>query len=155
MTPSHTIKTAIRLTSASKRIIGGVVVLFLFWMACFHWTGIHQVAIARNFFTGKVIIDSTAGFNLSAPWVQVARVDIRPHRLCIDCDCRALNCRLVEFDRSGCMEFVNREGFRYYWWSNRFSYNSGAEQEYRGMAFILRGYMSDGQSHSFLKITKE
>jgi hypothetical protein len=155
MTQSHTTKTTIRSVSPANQASGALIILLTLWIACFHWTGVHQIAISRNVFTGEVTVDSIAGFNFSLPWVQVSRIDIRPHRLCIDCDCRALNCRLIEFDKSGWLDFVNREGFRYYWWSNRFSYNNGAKQEYRGMAFILRGYMSDDQPHPFLKITKE
>lgn len=144
-----------RYSAHIKRLGIAAAIVIATWSLFFHWTGTHQVAITRNVFTGELVLDNVPGIDVSWPWVQVSRIDIRPHRLCIDCDCRALNCRLVEFDESGWLDFVNREGFKYYWWSNRFSYNSGAKQEYRGMAFILRGYMSDGQPHPFLKITKE
>jgi hypothetical protein len=133
----------------------GSITALLIWSLLFHWTGIHQIAIKRNLITGVIEIDSIAGINVSVPWVQVSRIDTRPRRLCIDCDCRSLNCKLVEFKKEGWKEFVDREGFRYYWLSNRLSFNSGSKQEYRGTNWILRGYAYDNQSHSFIKITKE
>lgn len=150
-----TFSRAIQLIMLTKRIVTGAAIVFFAWLLFFHWTGVHQVAITRNVFTGEMQLDSVAGFDLTLPWVQVTRIDTRPHRLCVDCDCRSLNCRLVEFDPAYWREFVDREGFRYYWWSNRFSYNSGASQEYRGLEFIFRGYAFDNESHPFLKIIKE
>jgi hypothetical protein len=138
-----------------KITILGIIISISIWIFFFHWTGIHQIAIKRNVFTGSIEIDTVAGIDFSSPWVQVSRIDTRPHRLCIDCECRALNCKLVEFRKEGWKDFVDREGFRYYWLDNRLSFNSGSKQEYRGMDWILRGYAYDEQSHSFLKITKE
>jgi hypothetical protein len=125
------------------------------WLMFFHWTGVHEISIRRNIVTGEVSIDSIAGPEITAPWVQVSTIDIRPRRLCVDCDCRALNCKLVEFVPSKWKGFVEREGFRYYWLSNRISFNSGSEKTYRGMDWILRGYAFDQQSHTFIKTTKE
>jgi hypothetical protein len=147
-----------RLTLLSKRIkIIAITFLsvLLFWLACIHWTGIHQVAIKRNIVTGKVEIDSIAGINVTLPWIQVARIDIRPHRVCIECSCRALSCRLVEFNPKHWDEFLEKEGFKYYWLSNRISFNLGADQEYRGIDWILRGYAYDTNEHNFLKISKK
>ena len=47
---------------------------------------------------------------------------------------------LVSFDPNGWREFVNNEGFYYYWWSNRISFNMGYDDEYRGMKDLIRGY---------------
>ena len=128
--------------------------IFFFWLFFFHWTGVHQAAICRNFITGEMWIDTIPGYNITAPWVQVSRIDTRPQRVCVDCDCRNLNCQLVSFDPDGWEEFVRYEGFRYYWWSNRFSFNPGHKNEYRGMNDILRGYAFDGKEYPFIKREK-
>ena len=99
-------------------------------------------------------IDTIPGYNITAPWVQVSRIDTRPQRVCVDCDCRNLNCQLASFDPDGWEEFVRYEGFRYYWWSNRFSFNPGHKNEYRGMNDILRGYAFDGKEYPFIKREK-
>ncbi len=133
-------------------IMGGFV-LFLY-MSCFHWTGVHEIGIRRNMFTGEISLDSVAGPELSWPWVQVSLIDVRPQRLCIECGCKTINCRLVSFNPEGWREFTVREGFRYWWWANRFSFNTGAEREYRGMDWIMRGYGFDSADLPFVTVKK-
>jgi hypothetical protein len=99
-------------------------------------------------------IDTTAGPGISLPWIQVSRIDTRPHRICIECDCRNIDCNLVSFNPLGWKDFVRREGFRYYWWSNRISFNMSHEREYRGIEDVLRGYTFDNQEYPFLKKEK-
>jgi hypothetical protein len=79
---------------------------------------------------------------------------VRPQRLCIECGCKTINCRLVSFNPEGWREFTVREGFRYWWWSNRFSFNPGAEREYRGMDWIMRGYGFDSADLPFVTVEK-
>lgn len=138
-----------------RRTSLGLAIVVSFWLFCFHWTGVHEVGIRRNIFTGEVSLDSISGFEVTPPWVQVAMIDTRPQRLCIECDCRSLSCKLIEFNPDGWSDFVAKEGFRYYWWANRFSFNSGADEEYRAMRWILRGYAFSGQEYSFINTTKE
>jgi len=126
--------------------------IFLFWLFFFHYTDVNEVAICRNIVTGDMYLDSIPGPNITAPWVQVAKIDTRPQRLCIECNCRNINCFLVSFDYSGWKDFVNKEGFRYYWWSNRFSFNMGHKKTYRGMDDILKSYAFDGSKYKFIKI---
>lgn len=121
--------------------------LLTFWIGFIHWTNVHQVAIKRNIFTGEMSIDTIPGINISAPWVQVSRIDVRPVRVCVDCSCRNINCRLVTFKHEYWKDFVDKEGFRYYWWANRFSINIGNREEYRGMKNILRGYSFDDEQN--------
>jgi hypothetical protein len=128
--------------------------LSFFYFFCFHYINVHEVGIRRNIINGELSIDKTPGMYISAPWVQVAKIDTRPQRLCIECDCRNITCILVSFNPEGWREFVQKEGFRYYWWSNRFSFNSSHKNEYRGMKDILKGYAFDGYQYSFLKFEK-
>lgn len=131
-----------------------VISIFFFWLFCFHYTDVNQVAICRNIFSGEVYLDSIAGPSITPPWVQVARIDTRPQRICVDCDCRNITCALVSFNPKGWKDFVKREGFRYYWWSNRFSFNPGHRREYRGVNDIIRGYAFDGVKYEFITIDK-
>ena len=143
------------LTKPIKTALIFIASITLMWLMLFHWTGVHEVGICRNIFTGELSIDSVSGFEITAPWVQVSMIDTRPQRLCVECDCRSLSCKLVEFKSEHWRDFVDNEGFGYYWWANRFSFNSGADEEYRGMRWILRGYAFSGQEHTFIKTTKE
>ncbi len=143
------------LLKENKGKISGFLLVFLFWVFCFSYKSFHEIAIERNIFSGALKCDSTSLINISYPWIQVVKIDTRTRRTCIDCDCKTLNCRLIQFNKSGWLEFVKREGFRYYWLENRLSFNSGAQREYRGMDFILRGYAFDEQNHEFLLKLKE
>jgi hypothetical protein len=46
---------------------------------------------------GTVTCDTTRGMKLSAPWILVSVIDTRP-RVCIDCSCRNITCKLVYFN---------------------------------------------------------
>lgn len=138
----------------SKKISVAIIFLFIFWLMCFHWTGIHEVGIRRNIFTGELSLDDKPGPEISWPWVQVVKIDTRPRRICIECGCKNMNCVLVSFEPVGWRDFVDREGFRYYWWTNRFSFNSGANREYRGDDYLIKGYAFDEKNYSFITVEK-
>lgn len=138
-----------------KKTTISILSVFFFWLFCFHYTDVNQVAICRNFISGEIYLDSVAGPNITAPWVQVSRIDTRPTRICVECGCRNITCYLVSFNPKGWKDFVNKEGFRYYWLSNRFSFNFGHRDEYRGMKDILRGYAFDGYQYKFIKIEQK
>ena len=131
-----------------------VLSILLVWGFCFHYTNINQSAIQRNIITGVTQVDTIPGFNFTPPWVQVARLDTRPHRVCVECKCRNLNCELVTYNPKGWAELVEKEGFRYYWLSNRFSFNMGHRNEYRGLIDVLRGYSFD-DDYTFITTEKE
>jgi hypothetical protein len=78
-------------------------------------------------------------------------VDTRPVRVCITSTSRSFDCRLVQFQPSEYREFVATQGFYYYWWSNRISFNAGYDEEYRGMKDVLRGYAYSAKPYSFVK----
>jgi hypothetical protein len=128
--------------------------LLFFYFFCFHYVNVHEVGIRRNVINGNLSIDKSPGMYVSAPWIQVSKIDTRPQRICIECDCKNMTCVLVTFNPKGWQDFVQKEGFRYYWWSNRFSFNSSHKNEYRGIKDILKGYAFDGIEYSFLKIEK-
>lgn len=127
--------------------------LFLFWLMFFNYNSQHHISINRNLITGKVTM-SGAGMYITAPWVQVSRIDTRPFRVCIDCGCKNITCKLVAFNPNGWEEFVKREGFKYYWLVNRISFNSAFDHEYRGIKAVLKGY-TEGKEYPFLTVKED
>lgn len=140
--------------STNKSLILPLITILLFWLGFFNWTGYHQLSIERNIFNGEIHVDTTAGPNLSWPWVQVANIDTRPRKLCVDCNCKTLNCRLVQIKKNNIIKLVENEGFKYFWLQNRISFNISAEQEYRGFDYTLRGYAFTEDTPNFIEIKK-
>lgn len=132
-----------------------VAALLLFYLAFVHYTDTYHVALVWDPFAGRVVLDDVAGFNLTPPWVRVARIDVRPQRVCVTSSSRSYNCKLVEFVPKEYGKFVETEGFRYYWFSNRISFNMGYPEEYRGVRDILRGYAYGSNQYPFIKIIRE
>lgn len=129
--------------------------LVFFWLAFVHYTEAYKLGIRWNFVTGEVSVDAHGGVNISPPWVLISRVDLRPQRLCITSTTRAVNCKLVQFVPAAFREFVATEGFRYYWLSNRISFNLGYNEEYRGWRDILRGYAFGVKQYPFITVVQE
>lgn len=125
---------------------------FCIYVGCVHELEPTHVGIRRNLFTGRVTLDTRAGFFLTLPWVAVARIDTRPTRVCITSVARSFNCKLVQFVPEAYREFVAVQGFRYYWLANRLSFNNGYDEEYRGMRDILRGFAFGNRPPPFLRV---
>lgn len=143
----------IHITKRIKIILYTFVFILFFWVFCFHYTDTHEVGIGKNIFTGNLWLDDRAGPSITAPWTTVVIIDTRPMRVCVSSSSRSFNCRLVEFNKVGWREFIETEGYRYYWWDNRFSFNSGYDEEYKGMKDLLRGYSFDTKKRGFIKVT--
>ncbi len=127
----------------------------LFWLTCIHYTENYQLGIKWNFVTGGLQADDAAGLHITPPWIRISRIDTRPMRVCITTAGRGFNCRLVQFDAKYYREFVATEGFRYWWWANRISFNLGYSDEYRGMKDLLRGYAYSAKQYPFVITLKE
>jgi len=130
-------------------IIGGVITLLLYFSLVYR-TGYTEASIKKNIFTGEVTIDTTYGFNIEYPWVLVSHVPTNPRRMCIESKARIQHCKLIHFIPSRYMDFVEREGFRYYWFDNRISFNSGHKNEYRGIYDTFYGYTFTDEKVSFI-----
>ena len=70
-------------------------------------------------------------------------------------DWAGYSAKLIQFNPEYWREFVDVEGWRYYWLANRFSFNFGYEEEYRGMRDLMRGYAYSAKQYLFLNILKE
>jgi hypothetical protein len=132
-----------------------LVLLFLFYLGFLNYTEPTQVGVVRNLVTGNMWLQDRAGWHISPPWVLVARIDTRPLRVAVTTTGRGFSAKLVQFDPKYWREFVAVEGFRYYWWGNRISFNFGYNEEYRGMKDIMRGYAYSAKHYSFIKILNE
>lgn len=133
-------------------IIGG---FLLFYLSCIHFTDPTEIGIRWNSANGLISKDSTAGFHLTPPWVLVAHIRTSPVRVCITSASRSVNCRLAIFIPEYYREFISTEGFRYYWWDNRISFNMGYDEEYRGVKDLLRGYTFGAKEYPFLHVMKD
>lgn len=134
-----------------------VAIAFVFvciYLFCVNYADTTDAAIARNRLTGDVTLQQS-GWHITAPWVSVAVIDTRPMRVCVPSGGRNTGCKLIQFQSTAYQEFVKTEGFRYWWWSNRISFNMGYDDEYRGGKDILRGYAFSGSTYAFLSIQKE
>jgi len=128
-----------------------IATFFIFWSSCLYFHDSWEISICKNELTGEVYIDTTKGLRFSPFWVRASNIDTRPQKLCIDCNCANINCKLIQFDYSYYQDFIKREKFCYYWWKNRISFNISQENEYRGIKFILRSYTFDNQKYKFIK----
>jgi len=137
------------------RILLVLVPPVLFYTAFLNYTEPTQIGIARNFVTGEMWSQNGGGWHITAPWVFVARIDTRPVRVSVTTAGRGYSAKLVQFEPSAWKEFVAIEGFRYYWWANRVSFNFGYNEEYRGMKDILRGYAYSPKKYPFITVLNE
>ncbi len=142
--------------TTNKKVLGLVLLLpFLFYVACMNYLDFHQVGIARNVLTGDLWLQSKGGWYVTPPWVFVARVDTRPVRVVVSSAGLGYSAKLVQFRPEYYRDFVMTEGFRYYWWANRFSFNWGYDEEHRGMPDILRGYAYSSRQYPFVTVLQE
>lgn len=129
-------------------LVGGI--FFLLYLAFFHYTNIHEVGVMRNIISGELTTDKP-GFHFSSPWVLVAKLDTRFQKVCATSHARVMNCKMGRFIPENYQALVEREGFRYYWWDNRISFNFGYDEEYRGERDLIRGYTFTEEKVSFIE----
>lgn len=127
---------------------------FLFYLGFVNHIEPSEIGLARNEFDGTIQLQS-AGWHLTPPWFRVSPIDTRPMRVTVPSAGRGYSSKLVRFDPSHYREFLETEGFRYYWWANRFSFNCSYDEEYRGFRDIVRGYAYSSKKYSFIVILEE
>ena len=135
--------------------IAVVVPVFLFWLMFVNYLEPTQVGIARNKISGKMWLQKDGGFYITPPWVFVMRIDTHPMRVSVMSAGKGYSSKLVQFQPEYWEEFVKVEGFRYYWWANRFSINFGYHEEYRGLKDIFRGHAYGAKQYDFLRTLNE
>lgn len=128
--------------------------IILFYSAFYHYTDSYEFGITYNVFSGELKSDQHTGHHITMPWVLATKIDTRPQRVCITSATRNVDCRLVQFDTTQWRELIKFEGFRYYWWYNRFSFNSGQET-YRGVRNLFLGHAYGNSRCSCIKIVRQ
>lgn len=134
-----------------QRVILALAIIYTFYFLCFSYLDMHHVSINRNLLTGELMVDTVPGFEFSAPWVQVSRIDSRPMAINVPSSARTLNRKLVQFVPAHWKEFIALEGYEYWWWRNRWSFNSGHDDSNRGIKDIFTGYAYGTRRHPFIK----
>lgn len=137
-------------------VLYGNICLFWFvaYLACFNWIEPTQIGLAKNVFTKRVWVIE-GGMHFGAPWVLVSRVDTKPIRVSVPSAGKGTNSKLVQFDPKYWNEFINTEGWHYYWWANRLSFNFGYKDEHRGFKDIMRGYAYNAKRYPFINMLGE
>ena len=138
-----------------KILLISISAILLFYLMFINYTEPTELGIARNQITGETWSQENGGWKITYPWVLVSTIDLRPIRVAVPSSGHGYCAKLVQFKKEKWREFIATEGFRYYWWANRFSYNSGYNEEYRGMKDIMRGYAFSVKKYSFVEIITE
>jgi len=129
--------------------------MFLFYVGFVNHTEPTEIGIARNVISGEMWIQDSGGFHLNPPWVLIPIIDTRPVRVGVASAGRGYSGKLVQFDKTHWREFVDVEGWRYWWLANRISFNLGYDEEYRGMKDIMRGYAYSAKKYPFVVVLQE
>jgi len=119
-----------------------------------HYVSPGEYGIRFNSVSGDISVDQP-GIYITPPWLIVAKVDALPQRVCITSVAKTIYCKLAQFKPEKLSDFVAREGFRYYWWDNRFSFNLGYAEEYRGIRDVMRGYALSGAKQNFIVLSDD
>ena len=129
--------------------------ILLAYLLYFNYLRSYEVGLAKNIVTKNVWLQDGKGFHFTNPLVFVTRLDTRPTRVGVHSSSRTANQKLVQFVPEYWEEFVKTEGWRYYWWDNRFSFNGGYADEYRGWRDVCRGYAYSTKKYPFFKVIEE
>lgn len=147
-----------RLYSLSKRVkaaVAAAVVLIAFYFGCVTHVEPNEMGVDYNVFTGELRGDTAAGYYVSPPWRLVSMIDLRPMRVSISSTANSYGSKLVQFDKAHWREFVQTQGFGYWWWNNRLSFNSGYNTEYRGFRDVIRGYAYGNKRYEFIIVLED
>lgn len=122
------------------------------FLSTFNYVEQGRAGLGWNPLTGEVFLQKP-GMHWTAPTTLVTTIELRPQRLCLTSAAQAApNCRLVQFNPEYYREFVAVEGWQYYWFANRLSFNIGHQETYRGFRDIMRGYAFSAQQYPFITV---
>lgn len=137
------------------KILPCILIAVVVYFQCFNYLRSYEVGLAKNLVTKNVWLQEGQGFHFTNPFVFVARLDTRPARVGVHSRSKTANQKLVQFQPVYWEEFVKTEGWRYYWWDNRFSFNGSYPEEYRGWRDVCRGYAYSTKKYPFFKVIEE
>ena len=134
------------------KIVALALIPVLAFLSAFNYVEQGEAGLTWNAASGEIGL-MKPGIHWTSPITLVTKIELRPQRMCLTSSAQAApNCRLVQFEERHYREFVATEGWRYYWFDNRLSFNSGHDETYRGFRDVLRGYAFSAQSYPFIKV---
>lgn len=137
--------------------IGLLIAIPIMYILGFNYLEPTQVGLARNWITGEVYLQEQPGWHFTQPWVWITRIPTTPLKVSISTASRGYSSKLVQFNTKEYMSFVHTEGWAYYWWYNRLSFNFGYSsfEEFRGFRDVMRAYAYSANKYPFITILKE
>ena len=137
-----------------KRFCIAVLIWLVLWGTLVTHIEPTEAGIGINWFNGNLRLLDRAGWHLTPPWVWVTKVQTTPMRVSVSTASRGYSSKLVQFQKEYYKEFIATEGWYFYWWYNRLSFNIGYthDEEYRGFRDIMRAYAYSAKRYPFIKI---
>ena len=129
--------------------------LLSFYLMCIYHVEPNEMVITWNPVSGELNSDTTSGYYISPLWEFASNISTSPIRVCITSTSNSYSCMLAQFNPVEYESFVNTQGFGYYWFKNRISFNFGYDDEYRGFKDIMRGYAYGNEDYKFLIIKED
>lgn len=149
------LKAAMRGVLTARPVRWGALVVFVLWLAFIsmvRYIEPGEAALTWRPISGEITMRDRPGWDISPPWAFVTVIDTRPQRLCLTSTAHsAPNCRLAQFDTSQYRAFIAAEGWSWYWFRNRLSFNYGYDETYRGWRDVMRGYTFSQHQYPFIR----
>lgn len=141
----------------TKRISIFILTWVILWTTLITYIEPTEAGISRNWFNGRINLLDRAGWHITPPWVWVCKIQTTPMRVSISTASNGYSSKLVQFNTQYYKEFIETEGWYFYWWYNRLSFNIGYDrnEEYRGFRDVMRAYAYAAKQYPFITMLKE
>lgn len=88
--------------------------LIVFWIWYANWVNFidrNELGFTYDKRTGQIEKVKHTGWLIATPWwIDVHKIDLRPHQVCMNANSRVLNCKLVKFNPEGLEKFIEAHG---------------------------------------------
>lgn len=139
-------------------IVSSVVLsLFTFYFGFVDFVDQHEVGYKFDARTGELSLLKEKGYIVTPPFVvKVNTIDLRPFQVCINANSRVLNCKLVQFDPEGVLDFVSWHGRDNYSAFSMGQLSTQGDLYQIMMSYAYESYGKDrNTNYKFLKVIKE
>ncbi|MFA7218953.1 MAG: hypothetical protein WC119_00310 [Synergistaceae bacterium] len=140
-----------------KRTMIAIFIWLFLWVNLITHIEPTEAGIGINWFNGNLQLLDRSGWHVTPPWVWVCKIETTPMRVSVSTASRGYSSKLIQFNKEFYKEFVETEGWYFYWWYNRLSFNIGYDrnEEYRGFRDIMRAYAYSAKKYQFITTLKE
>ncbi len=140
-------------------VVGLLLLALLFRVMFVDFIDNYELGYKYDLRSGRIAVLDRTGYVVTPPLVvKVHTVDLRPMQVCINANQRVLNCKLVQFNKSGLELFLSWHGRNDYEGPGNGGGGTGSVgSETTPFSEILKSYAYDGSSKSypFLTIIRE